>query len=97
MHNTNMNLIKQIRIALQNPDFPDLKFLYSSEVLTLAPEVLEALLEEEKKDFEKNSVENISMNYPVVEVETEVFQSQVLKNNLRENGEFSKEQECDSR
>jgi len=45
----------------------------------------------------QNSVENINMNYPAVEVETEVFQSQVLKNNLRENGEFSKEQECDSR
>lgn len=68
MHNTNMNLIKQIRIALQNPDFPDLKFLYSSEVLTLAPEVLEALLEEEKQDFEKK------LNTPDGEITFETFE-----------------------
>ena len=68
MHNTNMNLIKQIRIALQNPDFPDLNFLYSPEVLTLAPEVLEVLLEEEKQDFEKK------LNTPDGEITFETFE-----------------------
>ena len=48
-----MNIKKQIRTALQNTDFPDLHFLYSSEVLEIAEEVLEDLLSEEKQDFEK--------------------------------------------
>lgn len=48
-----MNLKQQILKALQNPDFPNLKLLYSSEALELAPKILEELLEEEKSDFEK--------------------------------------------
>ncbi len=48
-----MNLKKQIITQLQNPNFPDLQFLYSKEVLELAPEILEDLLEEEQQDFQK--------------------------------------------
>jgi oligopeptidase A len=48
-----MSLKQQIYTALQNPDFPDLQFLYSSEALAIAPEILEELLEEEKNDFQK--------------------------------------------
>ena len=47
-----MNLKEKIIQELQNPDLPDLKFLYSSEVLELAPEILEELLEREKQDFQ---------------------------------------------
>ena len=48
-----MQLKTQILQELKNPDFPDLKFLYSSEVLEIAPQILEELLEQEKKDFYK--------------------------------------------
>lgn len=45
-------LKQKIRAELQNPDFPHLNFLYSEEVLHIAPELLRDLLEEEKQDFE---------------------------------------------
>jgi Zn-dependent oligopeptidase len=45
-------LKQKIRAELQNPDFPNLGFLYSEEVLNVAPKVLRELLEEEKQDFE---------------------------------------------
>jgi len=48
-----MNVKQKIIQALKNPDFPDLHFLYSSEVLEIAEEVLEDLLAEEKQDFEQ--------------------------------------------
>ena len=43
----------KIKSELQNPEFPNLKFLYSEEVLSVALELLRELLEEEKKDFEQ--------------------------------------------
>jgi Zn-dependent oligopeptidase len=46
-----MTLKEQVYSAIQNKDFPDLRFVYSPEVLSLAPEVLEELLEVEKQDF----------------------------------------------
>ena len=49
----------KIKSELQNPEFPNLKFLYSLEVLSVALEVLRDLLEEEKRDFE----EKISKKY----------------------------------
>jgi len=49
----------KIRSELKNPEFPNLKFLYSKEVLSVALEVLRELLAEEKKDFE----EKISKKY----------------------------------
>ncbi len=54
--------------ALQNPDFPDLKFLYSSEALELASEVLGELLEAEKKDF------SAKLETPDSEISFETFQ-----------------------
>jgi len=39
--------------ALKNPNFPDLKFLYSDEVLAVALEILEQLLDDERQDFNK--------------------------------------------
>jgi len=54
-----MELKQKVLQALQNPDFPDLYFLYSPEVLGIASEILEELLRQEKKDFE----EKISQKY----------------------------------
>ncbi len=48
-----MDIKKQILDALQNPDFPDLKFLYSPEVLAVSEEILWELLVEEQEDFQK--------------------------------------------
>jgi len=47
-----MTTKQQIIKELERKDFPNLKFLFSSEVLDVAPELLEEFLEEEKKDFE---------------------------------------------
>ncbi len=47
------NIKEKIIKELEKKDFPDLKFLYSKEVLEVAPEILQELLEEEKLDFEK--------------------------------------------
>lgn len=44
---------QQILTELKKPNFPDLHLIYSPEALDLAPEILEELLEEEKKDFEE--------------------------------------------
>jgi|TARA_Y100001960_G_C14576277_1_gene778418 hypothetical protein len=38
---------------LKKSEFPNLKFLFSSESLTYATETLKFLLEEEKNEFEK--------------------------------------------
>lgn len=61
MYIKTMTLILKQKILqeLKNPDFPNLKFLYSEEVLSVALEVLKELLEEEKWDFS----EKISQKY----------------------------------
>jgi Zn-dependent oligopeptidase len=46
-------LKNKILFELKKDSIPDLKFLYSKEVLNIALELLEELLEEEKKDFKK--------------------------------------------
>ena len=46
-----MTLKEKIIGALENTDFPDLKFLYSQEVLDVSEELLEELLEKEKNEF----------------------------------------------
>jgi hypothetical protein len=46
-----MNLKQQVLVALNNPDFPDLKLLYSAEALLLAPEILRELLAIDIQDF----------------------------------------------
>jgi len=62
------NIQEQVLQALKNPDFPDLKFLYSKEVLEIAPEVLEELLESERQDFYKK------LETPDGEISFETFQ-----------------------
>ena len=61
-----MNQLKQkILEELQKKEFPDLKFLYSKEVLDVALEVLRELLKEEKQKFEnllKTSKEEITFD-----------------------------------
>lgn len=46
-----MNLKEKVLIELRKKDFPDLKFLFSEEVLNISLELLNELLEKEKKDF----------------------------------------------
>lgn len=47
-----MNLKQQVYTVLRNPNFPNLQFLFSKETLSIAPEILEELLEQEKSDFQ---------------------------------------------
>lgn len=46
-----MTIKQQVFSELKNTNFPDLKFMYSKEVLEISPEILGELLEEEKQDF----------------------------------------------
>ena len=46
------NIQDKVLAELKNPGFPDLGFLYSDEVIEIAPKVLDMLLEEERQDFE---------------------------------------------
>jgi len=59
---------QQILEALKNPNFPDLKFLYSPDALLQAPEILEELLEQEKADF------IAKLEIPDIEITFETFQ-----------------------
>ena len=49
----NIELKNKIIFELEREDFPNLKFLFSEEVLEISEELLLELLEEEKIDFEK--------------------------------------------
>ncbi|MCH8518971.1 M3 family metallopeptidase [Candidatus Gracilibacteria bacterium] len=74
--------IKQkIRQELKNPEFPNLKFLYSQEVLKIALEVLRELLEEEKQDFEQK----ISQKY--IGLDMQLLSFEVKGENSREDYE----------
>jgi len=48
-------IIQKIRSELKNLEFPNLKFLYTEEVLSVALKVLRELLVEEKQDFEEKT------------------------------------------
>ncbi len=48
-----MTIQDQVYVELQKTDFPNLKFLFSNEVLDEAETILNSLLENEKQDFEK--------------------------------------------
>ncbi len=48
-----MNIKQKVILELEKKEFPDLKFLFSWEVLDIALKILEELLKEEKDDFEK--------------------------------------------
>jgi Zn-dependent oligopeptidase len=47
-----MNLKEKVRQSLKKSDFPDFNFIYSTEVLEQAPELLDGFLREEKQQFE---------------------------------------------
>ena len=47
-----MNLKERVINELKNKNFPDLKFLFSSEVLDLALQIFEEELEKEKEERE---------------------------------------------
>jgi hypothetical protein len=47
------NIKQKVLQELQKKEFPDLKFLYSKEVLEIALEILRDLLVEEKQKFEQ--------------------------------------------
>ena len=61
------NIQEQVLKALKNPDFPDLQFLYSQEALKSAPEILEQLLDDERRDF------NTKLKTPEDEISFELF------------------------
>jgi Zn-dependent oligopeptidase len=48
-----MKMKEKIIAELKKSDFPNLEFLFSSDALTEAPELLKELLEKEKKEFEE--------------------------------------------
>lgn len=48
-----MKIKQRVLNELKEEWFPDLKFLFSDEVLDLSPRLLDELLEEEKREFEK--------------------------------------------
>jgi len=66
-----MNTKQQIIHELTRSDFPNFEFLYSKEVLDLAPEILNELLEEEKKDFEdKLKIKNEDISFDTFDEES---------------------------
>lgn len=78
-----MNLKEKIIYELTRRDFPNLKFLYSSEVLDYAPELLEEFLEEEKKDFdEKLKLKNEEITFDTFDEESEMSFFWSLLNHL---------------
>jgi len=66
-----MNLKERIISELKNKNFPDLKFLFSSEVLEIATEILESELENEKvKFYDFLKLENSSLTFDSFEDES---------------------------
>jgi hypothetical protein len=61
-----MNIKEKVIKELEKKDFPNLNFLFSEEVLDIAPVILDELLEEEKKDFEKKlKLKNKEINFDI--------------------------------
>ncbi len=48
-----MNIKERISTELEKPDFPNLDFLYSPQVLQISEEVLDELLEKERQEFQQ--------------------------------------------
>jgi len=66
-----MNLKEKIISELKNKKFPDLKFLFSNEVLNMASEILEQELENEKVKFDDFlKLENSSLTFDSFEDES---------------------------
>lgn len=65
------NIKERILDELKNDWFPNLKFLFSDEVLNIALELLEELLENDKKDFEELlKIENKDLTFESFEDES---------------------------
>lgn len=47
-----MNLKQQVIQSLKKPGFPEFDFLFSPEVIQIAPELLNEFLEQEKQEFQ---------------------------------------------
>ena len=78
------NIKERVIEELQRKDFPDLKFLYSDEVLDIALELLWELLEEEKKDFEnKLKIKNEDISFETFEEDSELSLFWWLLNHLQ--------------
>jgi len=70
---SNKNLKQKIINELENPDLPDLSFLFSEEVLDVAKDLLLEFLEEEKKDFEeKLKIDNSKITFDLFEEESKL-------------------------
>ena len=68
-----MTTKQQIINELETHDFPNLKFLFSEEVLNMVPELLEEFLEEEKKDFdEKLKLDNSKISFSIFDEESKM-------------------------
>jgi hypothetical protein len=66
-----MDLKEKILVELQKEEFPNLKFLFSDEVLNIAPELLGELLEEDKNKFEELlKIENKDLTFESFEDES---------------------------
>jgi len=78
-----MNLKEKILFELRKKEFPDLKFLFSNEVLNISLELLEELLEKEKIDF-KNllKIENKDLTFESFEDESPLDYFWSLLNHL---------------
>ena len=58
------NIQEKILKELENPGFPDLQFLYSDEVISAAPAVLQSLLDQEILDFENTlKIQDTDINF----------------------------------
>ena len=79
-----MNLKQKIINELQFDGFPDLKFLFSEEVLNIAPELLEEFLETDKQKFEDFlKVENKDLTFDSFEDESNLDYFWSLLNHLQ--------------
>lgn len=78
-----MNLKEKVLIELWKKEFPDLKLLFSTEVLDISLELLDELLEKEKQDFEELlKIENKDLTFESFEDESPLDYFWSLLNHL---------------
>jgi hypothetical protein len=65
-----MTIKQKILRELEKKDFPDLKFIFSDEVLDISLDILRELLVEEKQKFEK------LLKTPKNEITFEIFEDE---------------------
>jgi Zn-dependent oligopeptidase len=79
----NKILKNKIILELENPEIPNLKFLFSQEVLKVSEELLLELLEEEKVDFEnKLKIPNEYINFETFDEDSKMSYFWSLLNHL---------------